>query len=132
MSKILEYGAVLDDAARNVKAVQHLEGQGDLSLDDAYGIQSASIQRRLLRGERRIGVKVGFASHAKMTQMGQSDVVWSRLTSAMLVEEGAAIDFTRYVRPCAAPGLAFVLKHELSSDVTGPQALAAVDAIAPA
>ena len=103
-----------------------------LSLDDAYAIQKASIERRLNRGERRVGVKMGFTSRAKMIQMGLSDVIWGRLTDAMQVEEGGSIELNGYVHPRAEPELAFLLKRPLTGDVTGPEALAAVEAIAPA
>jgi 2-oxo-3-hexenedioate decarboxylase len=132
MSNILEFATRLDDAARLAHEVAQFDTDSKLSLDDAYAIQSASIQRRIERGDRRVGVKMGFTSRAKMIQMGLSDVIWGRLTAAMQVEEGTAIDFSRYVHPRAEPELAFVLKRALPGNVTGPEALAAVEAIAPA
>ncbi|MGI4813562.1 MAG: 2-keto-4-pentenoate hydratase [Janthinobacterium lividum] len=132
MSQITEYAMLLDDAARNAAEVAQFDRDGKLSLRDAYAIQSASIQRRVARGERRVGVKMGFTSRAKMLQMGLSDVIWGRLTAGMQIEEGTAIDFSNYVHPRVEPELAFVLKRPLAGDVTGPEALAAVEAIAPA
>jgi len=132
MSQILEYARQLDDAARNAKAVSQIDPKGELSLADAYGIQSASIQRRIGRGERRVGVKMGFTSRAKMVQMGIEDVIWGRLSSGMRVEEGASISFSRFVHPRVEPELAFVLKRPLAGDVTAVEALAAVEAVAPA
>jgi 2-oxo-3-hexenedioate decarboxylase len=132
MSNILDYATLLDDAARNANEVSQFDAEGRLSLDDAYAIQSASIQRRVERGERRVGVKMGFTSRAKMIQMGLSDVIWGRLTAGMQIEEGTAIDFSRFVHPRVEPEIAFVLKRSLSGDVTGPEALAAVEAVAPA
>lgn len=84
------------------------------------------------RGERRVGVKMGFTSRAKMLQMGLSDVIWGRLTDAMQIEEGTAIDLSRFVHARVEPEIAFILNRPLEGDVTGPQALAAVEAIAPA
>jgi len=132
MSQILEYARQLDDAARNAKAVSQIDPKGELSLADAYGIQSASIQRRIGRGERRVGVKMGFTSRAKMVQMGIEDVIWGRLSSGMRVEEGTSISFSRFVHPRVEPELAFVLKRPLAGDVTAVEALAAVEAVAPA
>jgi 2-oxo-3-hexenedioate decarboxylase len=132
MSTLAELAARLDDAARLAHEVEQFDTDNTLSLDDAYAIQSASIQRRLERGDRRVGVKMGFTSRAKMIQMGLSDVIWGRLSAGMQVEEGGAIDFSHYVHPRAEPELAFVLKRALPGNVTGPEALAAVEAIAPA
>ncbi|HMC47025.1 MAG TPA: 4-oxalocrotonate decarboxylase, partial [Caballeronia sp.] len=132
MSNILDYATLLDDAARNANEVPQFDAEGRLSLDDAYAIQAASIERRVTRGEHRVGVKMGFTSRAKMVQMGLSDVIWGRLTAGMQIEEGTAVDFSRFVHPRVEPEIAFVLKHPLSGNVTAPEALAAVEAIAPA
>lgn len=122
----------LDDAARHAREVPQFDTESKLSLADAYGIQSASIARRLARGERRVGVKMGFTSRAKMVQMGLSDVIWGRLTDAMYFEEGADVPRSRFVHPRVEPELAFLLKRPLGGQVTGVEALAAVEAIAPA
>jgi len=132
MSQTLEYAKILDEAAHSGRAVAQIDPSGELSLADAYAIQSASIQRRVSRGERRVGVKMGFTSRAKMIQMGIDDVIWGRLSSAMQVEEGASVQFSRYVHPRVEPELAFVLKKPLAGEVTAVEALAAVEAIAPA
>jgi len=132
MSQILEYAKILDEAASSGRAIAQIDPKGELSLADAYAIQSASIQLRIGRGERRMGVKMGFTSRAKMIQMGIDDVIWGRLSSAMQMEEGASVEFSRFVHPRVEPELAFVLKKPLSGDVTAVEALAAVEAVAPA
>jgi 2-oxo-3-hexenedioate decarboxylase len=132
MSQIEELARLLDDAALNTREVDQIDPQGQLPLSDAYAIQAASIQRRLARGESQVGVKMGFTSRAKMVQMGLDDVIWGRLTSGMQKAEGAAVEFSRFVHPRVEPEIAFVLKRSLPADVTPVQALAAVEAIAPA
>lgn len=130
--QIHDYAALLDGAAQNAREVRQFDREGHMSLEDAYAIQAASIKRRLQRGESRVGVKMGFTSRAKMLQMGLSDVIWGRLTGGMQIEEGSAIELSRFVHPRVEPELAFVLKRALAGNVTGPEALAAVEAIAPA
>lgn len=132
MSQIEQIAAQLDDAARHAREVEQFDPKGERSLGEAYEIQRASIARRLARGERRVGMKMGFTSRAKMLQMGLSDVIWGRLTSGMQVEENTAVDLARFVHPRVEPEIAFVLKRGLNGDETGPAALAAVEAIAPA
>ncbi|USE76619.1 fumarylacetoacetate hydrolase family protein [Cupriavidus gilardii] len=122
----------LDDAARYAREIPQFDTDNMLSLRDAYEIQRASIARRLERGERRVGLKMGFTSRAKMVQMGLSDVIWGRLTDAMQLEEGANVERSRFVHPRVEPELAFLLKKPLAGNVTGAEALAAVEAIAPA
>ena len=132
MSQTLEFAKLLDEAAHRAQAVAQIDPKGELSLEDAYAIQSESIRRRSARGERRVGVKMGFTSRAKMLQMGIDDVIWGRLSSGMQVEEGGAVKFSRFVHPRVEPELAFVLKKPLAGDITAVEALAAVEAVAPA
>lgn len=123
---------LLDDAARNATAVPQISATETLTLAEAYEVQRQSIQRRLERGERRIGMKMGFTSRAKMEQMGVNDLIWGRLTHAMIAEDGGTISKQRFVHPRVEPEVAFLLRKPLSGIVTALQALDAVEAVAPA
>ncbi|WP_016747218.1 2-keto-4-pentenoate hydratase, partial [Rhizorhabdus wittichii] len=120
----------LDEAQRLARATPQLEDA--LSILDAYQVQRALLERRYARGERRVGIKMGFTSRAKMVQMGVSEMIWGRLTDGMIVEEGGTVDFDRYVHPRVEPEIAFILKRDLPGPVTLAGAAAAVEAIAPA
>lgn len=104
----------------------------ELSLEQAYEVQKRNVARRLKRGETRVGVKMGLTSRAKALQMGVSDVLWGRLTSAMVLEDGGQLERARYIQPRVEPEVAFLLKSRLAGNVTPLQALAAVEAVAPA
>ncbi len=127
---IATLAARLDEAALRAAATPQLEDT--ITLEQAYAIQRLSIERRLQRGERRVGIKMGFTSRAKMVQMGVSDLIWGRLTSAMQVEDGGSISIAKYVHPRVEPEVAFLIGKPLSGRVALPQALAAVDAVASA
>lgn len=130
--QIERLAARLDDAARHARAVpQHTAADG-LTPDSAYAVQRALVARRLARGHRRIGVKMGFTSRAKMAQMGLTDMIWGRLSSDMLIEEGGTVRVTDYVHPRCEPELCFLLGKPLAGLVTPMEALDAVEAIAPA
>ena len=116
MNRIEEWAALLDAAAVAARETDQIDPDGRLALGDAYAIQKASIDRRVARGERRVGVKMGFTSRAKMAQMGLSDVIWGRLTSSMLIEEGGSVSMARFIHPRVEPEIAFVLR--LTSPVT--------------
>jgi 2-oxo-3-hexenedioate decarboxylase len=122
--------ARLDDAALTASAVPQLEA--GLTLDQAYEIQSRSLTRRHSRGERRIGIKMGFTSRAKMAQMGVSDMIFGRLTDRMLIEAGVPVSISRFVHPRVEPEVAFLLKAPLSGRIDPMTAMAAVAAVAPA
>jgi 2-oxo-3-hexenedioate decarboxylase len=126
------FGKRLDDAARRARAVPQFTGAESFDLDTAYAIQRASIESRLARGERIVGVKMGFTSRAKALQMGVSDLICGRLTDAMLVEDGGTIDPARFVHPRVEPEVAFLLRRAIGPRETPMQALDAVAAIAPA
>ena len=120
----------LDTAMRSAEAIDQLAEP--LALADAYVVQSTSMQRRYARGERRIGIKMGFTSRAKMIQMGLDEMIWGRLTDAMLVEDGGTIEFARFVHPRVEPEIAFLLKAPLEGKVTPVAAALAVGGVAPA
>jgi len=130
--KIKRVAKRLDDAASTARATPQLTGDDALTLDEAYAVQAAVVQHRLERGAYRIGMKMGFTSRAKMVQMGLSDLIWGRLTSDMLVEEGGVLDRAAYVHPRVEPEICFLLRKPLEGKVTPLQALAAVEAVAPA
>ncbi|KGJ99342.1 2-keto-4-pentenoate hydratase [Thalassotalea sp. ND16A] len=122
----------LDQAAASASSVEQLSLTTELALSDAYQVQKLSIEQRLSRGEQLVGYKMGFTSRAKMLQMGVDDLIWGRLTDAMIITQEQAINLDHYVHPRAEPEIAFKLKAPLSGIVTVEQALAAVEAIAPA
>lgn len=124
--------AIVDEAARTATAIPQLTKSEDLSAERAYAVQKASVERRLLRGETRVGVKMGLTSRAKMLQVGVDEVIWGRLTDAMRLEEGGSVALGRYVHPRIEPEVAFLLKAPLSGEVSPVEAMAAVAAVAPA
>lgn len=120
----------LDNAALNAAAIEQF---GDsLGLDEAYRVQHALIARRLARGERRIGLKMGFTSRAKMAQMGVGDLIWGKLTDAMLVDDGGEIALSSFVHPRVEPELAFLIGRRLAGRISMLDVQAAVAGVAPA
>ncbi len=130
MADINALAKFVDDAARYAKEIPQLSDP--ITLEDAYEIQKRSLARRYERGEKQVGIKMGFTSRAKMVQMGVHDMIWGRLTDEMIVEDGGATSLAKYVHPRIEPEIAFLLKKELVGTVTPMQALSAVEAVAPA
>ena len=124
---------MLDSAVRTATPITQLSELGiRLDLPAAYTLQHMLVERRLQRGERLIGIKMGFTSRAKMAQMGVSDLIWGRLTDAMQIREGTRIKIDDYIHPRAEPEIAFRLGKALAGEVSLEQAMAAVEAVAPA
>ncbi len=125
-----ELARIVDEAARTGTAIPQLSNtHGEMSIDAAYAVQALSMGRRFGRGERLVGIKMGFTSRAKMVQMGLSDMIWGRLTSGMQLEDGGSMAFSSYVHPRFEPEVAFVMKKRLAGPVSPAQALAAVEAV---
>ncbi|WP_076417659.1 fumarylacetoacetate hydrolase family protein [Colwellia sp. UCD-KL20] len=132
MNDLAKIAEIVDEGARTASAIAQFSTEKPLSIDEAYAVQALSMQRRYARGEKRVGIKMGFTSRAKMIQMGVHDLIWGRLTNTMRVEDGGIISLANYIHPRVEPEIAFLMKTDLSGDVTPAEALAAVEAIAPA
>ncbi|MFE3651310.1 MULTISPECIES: 2-keto-4-pentenoate hydratase [unclassified Streptomyces] len=124
MTDIQELAATLDDAERGVRAIAPLTETGPLGVADAYRVQRAVLARRKARGERLIGVKMGFTSRAKMVQMGVDDVIWGQLTDTMLVE--STLDLSGLIQPRIEPEIAFLIGRRVRSAVEADAAVAGV------
>jgi len=120
----------LDVAARDATAISQLDEK--LTLDEAYEVQALALARRVKRGERIVGMKMGFTSRAKMVQMGIDEMIFGRLTDGMLVEEGGVTRRARYVHPRVEPEIAFRLRKPLAGRISHFEARDAVEYIAPA
>jgi 2-oxo-3-hexenedioate decarboxylase len=123
----------LDLAAERLDTAQHTATAAEqlsagLTPADAYAIQDAVIARRLARGERPAGLKLGFTSKAKMAQMGVSEVIVGRLTDAMRVPDGGEVPLARFIHPRVEPEVAY----RIARDVTPDDDELPVDAVAPA
>jgi len=122
----------LDDAASNALPISQLSQQHELTVKDAYDIQALSIKRRYDRGEKLLGVKLGFTSKAKMEQMGVHDMIWGRLTSRMLVQANATINLEKYIHPRAEPEICFLVKKEITKAITKEDIKDYIIGVAPA
>ncbi len=123
----------LDSAARERRELEPLTRSfGAFDSADGYRIQRAGRALRLARGEKIVGLKMGFTSQAKREQMGLHDPIYGYLTDAMRVDDGGVIEVSAGVHPKAEPEIAFVLGRELRGRVTRAQALDACSGVAAA
>lgn len=123
----------LDQAAREAHTVPQLTlSQPELTLAEAYDIQRALVQLRVDRGARRAGMKMGLTSLAKMAQVGVHEPIYGHLTSDMVLGDGGRIERNHYGHPRAEPEIAFIMARDIAGPVCEAQALAAVEAVAPA
>lgn len=115
---IKKIAETLDNAARNAKPVPQLNLGDAFTIKDAYRVQKASISRRYERGEKFVGLKLGFTSKAKMEQMGVHDMIWGRLTDAMLIKREGKLPLDKFIHPRAEPELCFLVKKTIDKELT--------------
>ena len=101
-----------------------------LTIEDAYFIQRALIQRRVQAGERVIGKKIGVTSAAVMDMLKVNQPDFGMLTDRMVINQGAAVDMAQLIQPKAEGELAFVLKRDLQGPgITTADVLRATDGV---
>lgn len=118
------------DAREATKITDRFPG---MDFDDAYAIQYAIRRRKLARGGRLAGLKVGLTSRAKMKQMGVETPIYGFLMDCFDRPDGGEIETGQLIHPKVEAELAFVTKATLK----GPgchigNVLAATDFVIPA
>ena len=102
----------------------------ELDLETAYAVQDETLRRRLDRGERLIGVKLGLTSRAKQQRMNIASPLTAWLTDAMVLPAGDPVPQDRLIHPRAEPEIVFVMRDRLTGPgVTAATALTAVAAV---
>jgi 2-oxo-3-hexenedioate decarboxylase len=105
----------------------------DMEWADAYAIQYAIRNRKLARGQRLSGLKMGLTSRAKMKQMGVEVPIFGLLMDYFAQPDAARIKVSELIHPKIEAEIAFVTKAPLK----GPgchigDVLAATDFVLPA
>lgn len=122
----------LDRAAKDCREIDQITLEHALTLDQAYRIQRASIAQRYQRGEKPIGIKLGFTSRAKMVQMGVDSLIWGLLTDSMLREDGGIVDLKEFIHPRVEPEVCFLTRRVIDRPLTLLEAAGYLEAVAPA
>lgn len=104
-----------------------------MTMDDAYAVQSAWVDRKLAEGRRIIGWKIGLTSRA-MQQALHIDIPDSGvLLDSMEFPDGGEVPAGRFIQPRVEAEIAFVMKDRLvGPDITPEAVMAATDHLLPA
>jgi len=109
--------AALDRALRERRAIAPLTAtHPELSVEDAYRISLAFLQRRLGRGDAVVGKKIGVTSRVVQEMLGVYQPDFGFLLESMRVADGGALAGDRFIQPRAEAEIAFLLAR----DLTGP------------
>lgn len=105
---------LLYQAERERRSVPPLTQQNpDLTIDDAYAIQLANVQRVVGEGQVISGKKIGLTSPGIQKQLGVSEPDYGHLFAAMDCTDGR-IETDALLQPKIEGELAFILKSDLS------------------
>ena len=120
-----------EETHNSVKALTDIKK--DLSIDEAYQIQLATIQNKVDAGARIVGMKIGLTSIAMQELLGVNEPDYGHLLDTMVVSNGGSVTKERVLQPKVEGEVAFILKKELQGpNVTKEDVLNATDYVVPA
>ncbi|MEP1964360.1 2-oxo-hept-4-ene-1,7-dioate hydratase [Tateyamaria sp.] len=103
-----------------------------MTMDDAYKIQSEIYRAKLAAGRRVIGWKIGLTSKAMQNALGIDIPDSGILFDDMAFDHGAVVPKGRFIQPRIEAEIAFVMKSPIGgTQVTREDVLAATDYVAP-
>ncbi|SDE51777.1 2-oxo-hept-4-ene-1,7-dioate hydratase [Ruegeria marina] len=102
-----------------------------ITLNDAYAIQSAQMAQKLAQGRKIIGWKIGLTSKVMQDALGIDTPDSGVLYDDMLFESGGTVPAGRFIQPRVEAEIAFVMKAPLEGDVTRADVLAATESVVP-
>ncbi len=100
----------------------------EMTLDDAYAVQSALVAMKKATGRNVIGWKIGLTSRAMQKALNIETPDSGVLLDDMLFETGDVVPQGRFIQPRIEAEIAFVMKHDLrGANVTRADVVAATD-----
>ncbi|HJW25079.1 MAG TPA: 2-oxopent-4-enoate hydratase [Rhodocyclaceae bacterium] len=129
--QIEQLGDELYEALAERRTISPLTSRGlDIGIEDAYYIQQRMLARRLEKGEKVIGKKIGVTSKAVMNMLGVHQPDFGYLLDGMVYNEGESIPMDTLIQPKAEGEIAFLLKKDLMGPgVTAADVLAATEGV---
>ena len=85
----------------------------DMTVEDAYRIQLLNAKRRLDRGERLIGMKIGLTSQAMQKMLNVDVPDYGHLFDSMLLTNGQVCHVDQLIQPRAEGEISFCLQKTL-------------------
>lgn len=104
----------------------------DMTMDDAYAVQSALMAAKRAEGRRVIGWKIGLTSKAMQDALKIDIPDSGVLFDDMAFDDAVTVPAGRFIQPRIEAEIAFVMKAPLGgAEVTRDDVLAATDYVAP-
>ena len=129
--QITQLGDELYEALTAGKTVSPLTSRGfEISIEDAYHIQQRMLARRIEKGEKVVGKKIGVTSKAVMNMLGVGQPDFGYLLDGMVYNEGESIPMDSLIQPKAEGEIAFLMNKDLMGPgLTAADILAATEGV---
>ncbi len=134
MTKIQGFARLLDDSEKNREQIAQVSLlYPNMTVADAYAIQQAWIDQKLVQGCTVKGHKVGLTSRAMQLSSNINEPDFGVLLDNMFYYDGDSLPRSRFIVPRVEVELAFVLAKSLSGpDVTLTDVYRATEYVLPA
>jgi 2-oxopent-4-enoate/cis-2-oxohex-4-enoate hydratase len=131
--KIIQLGDELYNALCSRETLTPLtERHADITIEDAYHIQQRMLSRRIDKGARVVGKKIGVTSKVVMDMLNVHQPDFGYLLDTMIYNEGEAIPMETLIQPKAEGEIAFMLKHDLMGPgISNADVLRATECVMP-
>ena len=103
-----------------------------ITLDDAYAVQKALVERKVAAGATPIGWKIGLTSRAMQAALAIDTPDSGVLLDDMTFQSGSMVPPGRFIEPRVEAEIAFVMKDDLEPDATRDDVIEATGHVAAA
>lgn len=130
--KIVEFAQELVAAEDGRKAVDPLTGRAELSIEDAYKIQTEVIEIKKRRGEKIIGKKIGLTSKRMQQLLNVYEPDYGHILHKLMIGDGSPIILSELIQPKIEVEIAFIINEDLTGPwVTGAEVLRCTAGVLP-
>jgi len=88
----------------------------DLSMQESYAVQDLVAKKKIARGERIIGYKVGCTSSAIQSQFGLNEPIFGRLFWPHIFNEGEELNWGKYTNCAIEPEMVLRIGKDLEGE----------------
>ncbi|MDQ3559636.1 MAG: hydratase [Pseudomonadota bacterium] len=129
-----DFAARILAAAEHTSSIPPLTDEVDLDLDDAYRIASAVARRRIGRGERPVGWKIGFTNRTIWDEYGVHAPIWGPIYDTTVIRgpgdaAPASCPLAGLLEPRIEPEIVFRMARAPHPDMDERELLDCVDAV---
>jgi 2-oxo-3-hexenedioate decarboxylase len=112
---VTECADIIERAVRERTAIGRLTAiHPELTLDEGYAIQDEVAARRVARGGRVVGAKLGLTSRAKQVQMNVAEPMYGRLFADGFHPANEPFVVSSLIHPRVEPEIVFVMGERLA------------------